>query len=681
MNKGAKLLDKKIKKISSNAIREYLNFWGYSYIDFEINNQVSLDLKEKYLEINRLDEKTGKGLIVVEKYKNGTFNESYITLNQLCYDLEVFATIPAELKQVLNITGFRKFLKKSFFFMKDQGWQIIISNESRIISIINYEKHYSVLNDQEIINDKVLLIFCDDNDNVADFYNKYKSKVRIEKHRFLELFREYVIEEICRYFKIVLESKGVSLFLINWNWAQNNCLFPKTKVTSCDKEKQSEYSVYNIVGNEEKYSTYLKQIYEDDYSLEYVRNVMDIPLRNDYALGYIHHSDMESKYLNVFCGERLTTNQPANYQNSIFMLGGCVFFGYAIDDSHTISSFLQKKLNDTALDREFRVCNFATWGGNIDQTYGTFYELNYKRGDIVVVSYAGIVPLGDDIERTDISLLFKEINQNSPFYFDCLVHCNKKGYALAAERLFEIIKETININPSDNEEFRLTTQSDLDYKNGWYYNEIVAWVDSITELLPPIKEKGKVYGAIVMNCNPFTFGHQYLIETAASQVDCLFVFVVEEDKSFFPFKDRFDLVKKGTEDIKNVFVIPSGKFMISAVTFPGYFSKENPDKSSIDSSVDVELFGRYIAPVLGITKRFVGEEPSDIVTAKYNQTMAAILPRFGIELTIIKRKVIKESGYIISASKVRLLIKEKKYDEIKKYVPISTYKYIIGKFI
>lgn len=672
---------RRINKISNSAIEYYLDFFGYSSLLFDIQNNLTTELKKlgKLSDSKKNENESKNVLIVTEKFNNT--NKCSITINQLIYDLEVFSTIPSEVKKCLSVNGFRHFIKKSFGFMEEQGWKIIISNESRIISIINDENHYSILNIQEIVNDKVLLIFCDDNDNVADFYNKYKLKVRIEKHRFLELFREYLIEEICLYYKNKLQSKGVSLFLINWNWAQNNCLFPKMKVTSYDKEKQSEYSVYNIVGNEEKYSYFLNQIYGDDYSLEYVKNVMDIPIRNDYDIGYIHHSDKKSKHLNVFCGERLTVNQPDSYQNSIYMLGGCVFFGYAIDDSHTISSFLQKKINATALDRRFRVCNYATWGGNIDQTYGTLHELSFKSGDIVVVSYAGIVPLGDNIEENDISVYLKDAGGNSPFYFDSLVHCNKKGYGLAAERLFDIIKKVILIAPGSSESFRLTSQNTNGVKNGWYYNEIVNWVDSIRELLPPIKEKGKVYGAIVMNCNPFTFGHQYLIETAASQVDCLFVFVVEEDKSFFPFKDRFDLVKKGTEDIKNVFVIPSGKFMISAVTFPGYFSKENPDKSSIDSSVDVELFGRYIAPVLGITKRFVGEEPSDIVTAKYNQTMAAILPRFGIELTIIKRKVIKESGYIISASKVRLLIKEKKYDEIKKYVPISTYKYIIGKFI
>ena len=80
-------------------------------------------------------------------------------------------------------------------------------------------------------------------------------------------------------------------------------------------------------------------------------------------------------------------------------------------------------------------------------------------------------------------------------------------------------------------------------------------------------------GCIVMNCNPFTLGHRYLIEKAAKEVKWLYVFVVEEDRSFFGFQDRYDLVKHGVRDIKNVVVLPSGKLMISSLTFVDYFNK------------------------------------------------------------------------------------------------------------
>ena len=40
--------------------------------------------------------------------------------------------------------------------------------------------------------------------------------------------------------------------------------------------------------------------------------------------------------------------------------------------------------------------------------------------------------------------------------------------------------------------------------------------------------------AIVMNANPFTLGHQYLVEKAAAENDLVHLFMVSEDASLFP---------------------------------------------------------------------------------------------------------------------------------------------------
>ncbi|PUU99564.1 [citrate (pro-3S)-lyase] ligase, partial [Acinetobacter baumannii] len=67
----------------------------------------------------------------------------------------------------------------------------------------------------------------------------------------------------------------------------------------------------------------------------------------------------------------------------------------------------------------------------------------------------------------------------------------------------------------------------------------------LTAYKQSLRAKRLPIGAIVMNCNPFTLGHQYLVEYAAAQVVRLYLFVVEEDKSEFPFADRLELVKQG----------------------------------------------------------------------------------------------------------------------------------------
>lgn len=167
-------------------------------------------------------------------------------------------------------------------------------------------------------------------------------------------------------------------------------------------------------------------------------------------------------------------------------------------------------------------------------------------------------------------------------------------------------------------------------------------------------DENAVTGAIVMNCNPFTLGHRYLVEQAARQCDVLHLFVVEEDRSFFPTADRFRLVREGVADLPNVRVHLSGHYMISAATFPKYFLKADEDASSLQSELDVRLFAQTIAPVLHITKRFVGEEPFDAATARYNAAMRRILPAYGIDCVEIPRKTM--DGEAISASRVRALL-------------------------
>ncbi|MBQ5488721.1 MAG: [Clostridia bacterium] len=181
-------------------------------------------------------------------------------------------------------------------------------------------------------------------------------------------------------------------------------------------------------------------------------------------------------------------------------------------------------------------------------------------------------------------------------------------------------------------------------------------------------EKGSgVQGAVVANCNPFTLGHQYLMETAASMVDTLHVFVVSEDSSLFPFKTRFELVRRGTEHIKNLILHESGDYIISRSTFPTYFIKNEADAERVNTELDLALFGERIAPALGITKRFVGTEPFCPVTNKYNEAMKEVLPKYGVEVIELERRD------AISASRVRAAMEARDLETVRKLVPDATY--------
>lgn len=183
-------------------------------------------------------------------------------------------------------------------------------------------------------------------------------------------------------------------------------------------------------------------------------------------------------------------------------------------------------------------------------------------------------------------------------------------------------------------------------------------------------------GAVVMNCNPFTLGHRYLVEQALEKCDSLVVFVVEEDASMFPYADRIRLVREGTADLGRVRVMGGGSYIISAATFPSYFIKDSERVDSAHAELDLTIFGKHIAPAAGIAERFVGEEPLCRITSEYNRVMGEMLPKFGVGVTVIPRK--NEGGAPISASRVRKLLKEDRLAELKTLVPESTYSYLQG---
>ncbi len=178
--------------------------------------------------------------------------------------------------------------------------------------------------------------------------------------------------------------------------------------------------------------------------------------------------------------------------------------------------------------------------------------------------------------------------------------------------------------------------------------------------------------ALVMNANPFTLGHQYLVEKAARENDLLHLFIVSEDASLVPFKVRKQLVMEGTAHLDNICYHDSGPYIISNATFPSYFQKDENAVIESHAMLDLTIFTE-IAQTLGINRRYVGEEPTSLVTGIYNQIMSEKLPENGIECVIVPRKTDGEKA--ISASTVRQVIKDNDMDTLRKLVPESTLRY------
>lgn len=373
--------------------------------------------------------------------------------------------------------------------------------------------------------------------------------------------------------------------------------------------------------------------------------------------------DVSGTYFNRLNGERKNVYFK-EAENTIWLLGPCVVSGSYAEDKETIASLLQNQINESDFDARYNVKAISTIPDEV-QYLKILRVLSLKENDIVVViddKRTVINPkMSEELKNEMVAVMAQE-----DFYIDGPIHCNYRGNRIIADLLFKHLqtgeweedilrKEEVSVNKevlySNNEELNFFLQN-----------------------LQKKKIESSNAGCIVMNCNPFTLGHRYLIEHALQKVDVLYCFVVEEDRSFFSFQDRLFLVAEGTKDLQNVVVVPSGRFILSADTFSEYFHKEDKSVGKIDPSKDLYLFGQYIAPCLDIKKRFVGEEPIDMVTRQYNESMRAILPQYGVAVDIIKRK--ETNGEVISASKVRNCLAERDFDGIRALVPETTYKFL-----
>lgn len=187
---------------------------------------------------------------------------------------------------------------------------------------------------------------------------------------------------------------------------------------------------------------------------------------------------------------------------------------------------------------------------------------------------------------------------------------------------------------------------------------------------------GKKIAALIMNANPFTLGHQYLVEKASAENDVLHLFIVSEDTSLVPFEVRKKLLVTGTAHLKNICYHETGPYIISSTTFPSYFQKDENAVIESHANLDITIFTK-IAKVLGINRRYVGEEPNSVVTNIYNQIMKKNLPENNIECIIVPRK--KFSDKVISASTVRLAIKNGDFEILKNLVPQTTLEYFLSE--
>lgn len=388
-----------------------------------------------------------------------------------------------------------------------------------------------------------------------------------------------------------------------------------------------------------------REIFEGSHTFEFKQNIT-------------------GKYFNARNGIRITCFQPKEYIGTIYLLGPCTIIGAYTEDQYTVASLLQKKLLRQGL--MYRVENY----GDLlrpDAAIDSRLEMigQFGLNDIVIyLSRAGEVI--HILESRSLEKIFAKGQVSSGWIKDSYTHCNHKICDLIADNILEMIcpclskgtdcyGEKISVNFQDVMEQYIHSRY-LSFLNCFFADKECAAV-----------------GAIVMNGNPFTRGHYYLVEQARRQVDFLIVFVVEEDASLFPFEERFEMIKQGVKGIGNVVVVPSGEFILSHNNFQQYFWKSEDEAAVCNAEYDINIFADHIAKPLHITHRFVGSEPIDKTTKIYNEAMQKILPKKGIAYVEIPR--ITVDNEIISASRVREYMRKEEYGQAFAMLPETTKQY------
>lgn len=361
----------------------------------------------------------------------------------------------------------------------------------------------------------------------------------------------------------------------------------------------------------------------------------------------------------------------------IYVIGPCMVFGHGCIATDTFPYQLQMLVRE----KDYTVVRVPFDNVTLPEKINICRELPVRERDILLFinSHHNFDEWGStttpvelaECRYIDTLKMYEAVAGKENWYGDAPAHTNAIGNKMLVKYIYEHgLKDVID------DVAELKTNHYL--QKGCPIDKAV--LDNVNQYILKLKKAlhgviaDDFTGCIVMNANPFTLGHRYLIEKAADQVDKLIVFVVEEERSEFSFKDRLEMVKTGVSDLENVFIVPSGQFIISYKTLPVYFEKSELKNIRLNALTDLELFTRIIAPALGIRVRFAGEEPYDMVTKQYNEQMSEQLPEFGIMFNEIPRFVL--NGETVSATKVRRYMEEGRWDKADAMLPESTRHYM-----
>jgi citrate lyase synthetase/tetratricopeptide (TPR) repeat protein len=426
---------------------------------------------------------------------------------------------------------------------------------------------------------------------------------------------------------------------------------------------------------------HIKHIYKDHINKrsDYIRDVF-IGNRTFFKATRVLISDLESEIVNVNNGLRHTTDRPEIDCNKLILVGSSTLYGKGAEDSETICSFLQRKINVSSCN--YKVENHSVPGNPLAVSVNNLLQTKISEGDLVVIfGYEKINNKGLNSFHCELS----QAKREGRLFIDRF-HFSPYGNQVISEYLYSLIidNQTKCFKASLTDSKPLFGLNCVElvkymvYKKSSSFCETEEMKDYLGEINNFRVKNVSNIGSVAVNCNPMTLGHLHLLEYAASKVEHLYVFVIEEDLSFFSFDVRFKLVKEGLAHIDSVTVLRGGKFICTELTYPEYFSKDDNNAVIADASMEAWYFAEFIAKALNISKIFLGDEPNCKITNQYNLKMQEILPDYGVSVNIIPRICIDDD--VVSASAVRRLLEVSDFNAIKKIVPECTYNYLVQEY-
>lgn len=438
----------------------------------------------------------------------------------------------------------------------------------------------------------------------------------------------------------------------------------------------SDKVLYDVLGDKK----YLKKFYRSNKSYEYATSKEVGPLgsrvvRHNGIYNYL--MDCESEYINVKRGIRQTEFVPESWKKEIHVFGPCVAQGLCVTDKYTVESYLQKKLNKKKKNT-YKLFNHGvathTPYGSFCNDFLTAMDVDFHSGDMVII-FDAFTPYIFDLLKTRGVLIIQDntmFDGTANYFLNSSYHCNHLANRKYADLIFSgLVKNEVldtDLRPTPVSSYYKKRDVDFSFRDDWFLQnrELLNYVENVKKLRLPDAENLKL-GAICTQANPFTKGHLALTQKASDELDHVYIFVVQDSLSALPFLDRMDIVCDAVNGLPNVTVLSCGSFMSSYRTFPDYFTvakyREAFDLNNVIT--DTKIFAGLFCKALGITFRYLGEEPQDPYSNKLVKHFLETLPKYGITPVLMERISVDDCP--ISASVVRRLVKDGNINIALKY--------------